>query len=285
MLKRFSFDKTTKDHLTQARQWVLNSRWLERLARFGYAAKGIVYLFLGALTLPAAVGAAEGLLGMHGVLKTIIGGLLGPVILTIVGFGLGAYVFWRFVQAIVDPEQKGTGAKGLIQRGTYLVSGLVFANLTFDAVELIVDWSSSDNLTPEDWSRLLLTHPLGRWLVALAGVVVVGAGIYQFYAAYTAPFRRKFKLDELSSRARKWIILLGRFGHAARAIVFLLIGVFLILAALHSDPEQAGGLGDALRSLADQAYGPWALGGVALGLSAYGVYLFSEAWYRRIGAS
>jgi len=71
-----------------------------------------------------------------------------------------------------------------------------------------------------------------------------------------------------------------RFGLAARGAVFLLIGFFLGRAAARHDPQQAAGVRESLLALA--GFGRWALGAVALGLIAYGVYQLVEARYRRI---
>ena len=38
----------------------------------------------------------------------------------------------------------------------------------------------------------------------------------------------------------------------------------------------------ALRLLAEQSYGPWLLGLIALGIAAFGVYCFSQARYRKV---
>ncbi len=271
-----------QDRLIQGRERVLGNPWLERLARFGYFAKGFVYLLVGALGIRAAFGAADDTLGLHGALATLVREPFGPVWLGLVGFGLGSYVLWRFVQAIVDPEQKGTDARGLIQRATYAISGVMFAELAFETVELIVEWGNDNSLTAEDWTKLVLAWPLGRWLVGLAGGIVIGVGLHQFHVAYTATFRAKFKGAAMSDREEQWMLWLGRAGHAARGIVFMVTGGFLIVAALRSNPQMAGGLSDALFALTGQAFGPWLLGSVALGLVAYGLYVMAEARYRRI---
>jgi hypothetical protein len=55
-------------------------------------------------------------------------------------------------------------------------------------------------------------------------------------------------------------------------------------AAVRHDPEEAGGLGDALGTLAQQPYAPVLLGSMALGLGAYGAYQLVKARYRVIAA-
>ena len=66
-------------------------------------------------------------------------------------------------------------------------------------------------------------------------------------------------------------------GLIARGVVFGMMGLFLVRAALQRDPSEAGGLGEALQELARQPYAPVVLGGVALGLAAYGAYQLALA--------
>ena len=69
-----------------------------------------------------------------------------------------------------------------------------------------------------------------------------------------------------------WATQIGRFGYAARGVVFVLGGLFLVEAARTADPQHAKGLDGALQTLAQQPHGPWLLGIVALGLVAFGIY-------------
>ena len=91
----------------------------------------------------------------------------------------------------------------------------------------------------------------------IIGAAIVGAGLYQFYAAYKAKFTEELKLHEMSAREKTWATRSGRLGYAARGVVFGVIGVFLVQAALQSDPDEARGLGGALQALALQPFGPY----------------------------
>ena len=86
----------------------------------------------------------------------------------------------------------------------------------------------------------------------------------------------------MSAPEKTWATRMGRFGLAARGVVFAVIGFFLIQAARSSNASQVRGLGGALAALASQPYGPWLLGLVALGLVAYGIYNFVQARYRQM---
>jgi uncharacterized protein DUF1206 len=77
-------------------------------------------------------------------------------------------------------------------------------------------------------------------------------------------------------------LLLGRLGLLALAVVFGIVALFLIVAALRHNPNEAKGLGGALQQLAQEPFGPLLLAAVALGLMTYGVFSFAEARYRRL---
>jgi hypothetical protein len=121
--------------------------------------------------------------------------------------------------------------------------------------------------------------------VAIAGACVVGYGVWQLWRAWCADIDRMLSLGEMPAEARRPIVHVSRFGIGARGVVFGVIGIGLILAAWHTDPQEAMGVGGALAWLAGGAYGPWVLAVVAAGLIAYGVYEFVRARYRVIRAA
>lgn len=263
-----------------------SSLWVDRLARFGFAAKGIVYAIIGLLAIRAAIGTGGKTTDTRGALEAIITQPFGKFLLTLVGIGLIGYVLWRFVQAIKDPENKGTDAKGLAQRLGYVISGLIYAGLSLTAFQMVLgSGGGSSGNSAQDWTAKVLSQPFGQWLVGLFGSFIIGLGFYHFYKAYKAKFRQKLKLNQMSKTEETWATRLGRFGLAARGVNFIVIGLFLIQAARQADPNQARGLAGALQALAAQPYGPWILLLVALGLLAYGIYMGVEARYRRILAA
>ena len=73
----------------------------------------------------------------------------------------------------------------------------------------------------------------------------------------------------------------GRGGYTARAIVFAIVGTFLLVAAMQHDPQEAVGLSGALGTLAGETWGQIVLWVVAIGLFLYGCFCFAEAKYRR----
>jgi hypothetical protein len=254
------------------------------LARFGYAAKGVVYIIIGALAAFAAYKGSGQPTDSHGALEQIMSQPYGKYLLVAVAIGLAGYALWRFVQALKDTEDKGSGIKGIAIRIGYAVIGIVYIGLAFSAVQIIRGFGSNGNndSTSQEWTATLLAQPFGQWLVALGGSIFIIVALSHFYKAYTVKFRKKLMISEMSQKVQTFAIRTGRFGLAARGIVFGIIGAFLILAALHSNAGEARGLGGALNALQQQTYGQILLGLVALGLIAYGFYMLVEARYRKI---
>jgi hypothetical protein len=258
------------------------------LGRFGLAAKGAVYLLIGVVAARAAIGAGEQTTDSQGALGRIVAMPFGPLLLGIVAIGLAGYATWRVVQALMDTEHKGSDLKGLWARGAYLVSAFIHGALTVTAVGMLLGTRAgpgSSDASAQDWTARLMEQPLGVWLIALAGLGLIGAAGFQFVRAITMNFRDRLETSRMSARAQEFAIRAGRAGFSARGVVFGIMGLFLVLAAFRHEPGEAKGLAGALNTLAEQPYGPLLLGAVALGLALYGLYMFVEARYRRMVVS
>lgn len=280
--------QTTRDTIEHAGRQVEQAAraagrpWVEPLARFGYAARGVVYAFIGVLAIQAAFFGRGQTTGPEGAIYKIAE--QSKMLLVLIAIGLFGYALWRFVQGILDPENKGNDAKGMVKRGAMVASGVIYAGLAILAVRLISQdgGAAASGGGQASTTAKMLSLPFGRALVILAGLGIIIAALQQIYDAYTKKFTRRFKTQEMSPEEQRMAVRTGQFGLSARGIAFLITGWFLIQAALRYDPSQARGLGGALETLARQPYGPWLLGLVALGLVAYGAYSFLQARYRRI---
>ncbi|HEY0971508.1 MAG TPA: DUF1206 domain-containing protein [Gemmatimonadales bacterium] len=257
--------------------------WVEPAARAGYAAKGAVYVIIGILAAQAAFGSGGRVTDSSGVLETVLRQPAGRFLLVLLGVGLLGYALWRVVTAVADPEGKGSDGKGIAIRAGYALRALIYGALGVEALRLaLAQRGGGGGDGAEHWTARALTLPAGRWLVGLAGAGVILYGLYQLRRAQTGDIRKRLDLHELGPDAAPWVIRIGQVGVAARAVVFAIVGWFLIRAALESDAREAGGLGEALSQLGSTGYGPWLLGLTALGLVAYGCWQVVKARYRRI---
>ncbi|ADO74400.1 DUF1206 domain-containing protein [Stigmatella aurantiaca] len=258
--------------------------WVARYARFGYAARGVVYATIGVLAVKLALGYGGKTTDTQGALVTLAQQPFSIVLLSLLAAGLVAFAAWRFVQAILDPEQKGRDGKGILTRVSYFISGGMHVALALSAAHLVTGAGVQRGRGTQGWTAELLSKPFGAALVALVGAGVLAFALVQFRNAYTAKFREKLSLERLTPAHRQWALRVSRFGLAARGAVFTLISGFLLLAALTANPREAKGLDESLAVLAEQPFGAVLLGIVALGLVAYAAYLFLQARYRRIAA-
>jgi len=282
-MKRASTVGNVKRGAEQAVKQTLANPWVERLARFGYAAKGAVYCVIGVLAVMAAFGAGGGLTDSRGAMQTILAQSFGKVLLGIVAVGLIGYALWRFVQAGIDAENKGTSAKGIAVRIGYAISGLIHCGLALTAAKLVFGAGGEGGGNgSQDWTAQVLAQDYGRWLVGAVGAIIVGVGVSQFYKAYSAKFRDKLNGGEMSAAEQRWATRSGKLGFAARGLVFVLIGFFIVQAAWTYDASKVQGVGGALAALAGGPFGWLVLFIVATGLVAYGVFMFVQARYRRI---
>ena len=88
-------------------------------------------------------------------------------------------------------------------------------------------------------------------------------------------------VEEMSKREEHVISTLGRLGFLALAVVFAIIGWFLIKAAVQFSPHDAVSVGGALGRLARLDYGKFLLGLVAAGLFSYGLFGLVQGRYHR----
>jgi hypothetical protein len=256
-------------------------RRLELFARLGYAARGVVKLLIGLLALLAAFGQGGGATGSKGALQTLLFQPLGSVLLSVVALGLFGFALWRAFQSLLDADGLGRTPRAMVVRLGQMVSAFAYAGLGVFAMSLLfgLGTGGGEEQSARDWTRWLLAQPFGRWLVAAIGLAIIGAGLGMAHKAWSGSFARHLACDRAKAT---WVMPLGRLGYAARGVVFVVIGGFLVLAAYHTDPSESHGLGGALLALQKQPFGRVLFALVAFGLAAFGTFEFAEARYRRI---
>jgi Domain of Unknown Function (DUF1206) len=249
--------------------------WVEPVARLGFMMRGVLYLIIGVLAVQLAAGKEGGAKSDQvGAIATIAAQPIGKFLLILVAIGPAGYAIAGLVWAILDPQHEGQGAKGVAMRVGHALGAMGYGLLVIPTVGFITGSvsQSSGDASAQEWTARLMSAPLGPWLVGIAGAISLVGALVQFYTAYTAGFKDELMLGRMGYDQRRWAMMAGRAGYAARGVVFGLVGFFLIVAALQQDSKQAHGLDGAMHSLIQQPYGTWLLGIVALGLVAFGVY-------------
>jgi hypothetical protein len=266
---------------SQAASGFVNSRPFEWLARAGFVARGLVYGIIGILALKLAIGSGGKTTDQQGAMKTLAQQPLGRTMLLALAVGLAGYATWRFTRAALGRGPEGSD-KGF-DRVAALASGFVYAAFFVLAIQILLDArGGSQTGNPKTTTAGVLSWPAGPLLVGLAGLVFIGIAGYQAYRGISRDFLHDSKTEEMRPEVRHWVGRIGTVGHLARAIVFGLVGSFLIKAAVQYNAKAAVGLDGALAKVQHQTYGHFLLGVVACGLLAFALYSISDARYRRI---
>jgi hypothetical protein len=257
---------------------------LELLARTGFLVKGALYLVIGTLALQAAARAGGRITGTRGALLTVLQQPFGRALLLVAAVGLFGYAAWRIIQGVLDPERYGRGWRGLAMRIGFVARGAMHAALGWQALRLYRGLSAARGATERVVARELLAWPLGDWVLALAGLGLIGFAVQQIYAGFTERLERGLAVDELRREAGDWAVRVSRFGVAARGVVFLVLGWGALAGGWFRDVSEVNTTASSLRTLGAQSgnLGRWLLGVTAAGFIAYGFYQMIHARYLRI---
>lgn len=267
----------------KARQ-AANSSAMDVAARWGFAARGVIYLLIGLLALQIAFGGGGEQADRGGALAEIAKKPMGSILLWILGIGLVGMALWRLSEAVVgaagtDGKKPG---KRLMSAGRFVFYGFVaYSVLAFAAGDKSSGSGSSDRQS-QDITAKALGWPGGQWIVGIVGVAIAAAGLWIGTRAVMRKYHKHLKLGEMSHRTRQLVDVTGVGGGAGRGILFAALGAFVVRAAVTYEPDQAKGFDDTLRSFTETPAGPWLLVLVALGLVLFGIFSFAMARWRRV---
>jgi hypothetical protein len=261
-----------------------DSHWVENLARVGFIALGVLHVLIGWLALQLAWSGGGGesadQSGAFSQLKELPG---GQAVLWVLGLGLFALALWqaaevfRGVQGLSaggDARKKAIGriVKSVAKIVIYILLGIL-------ALKTATGSAQSSSQQQKQTTQGIFGLPGGRLLVGLAGLIVIGVGLYHVYKGWTKKFLEGIDVSEASPSQRTAITRLGQVGYPAKGLALAILGALLVWAAVTFDPKKASGLDGALRTLLDVPFGKILLTLVALGLVAFGVFCFFRARY------
>jgi hypothetical protein len=260
------------------------SRPFQWLVRAGFVARGITYGVIGglALALAAGAGSAGTAPNQQGALELIDRSWPGRAALVVIAAGLLAYALWKLSQGIFGAGPEGGGGTDLKDRVANLSGGVIYVGFCVVAVRVLAGSGGRSSAQPRHTAAGVLSWPGGRVIVGAAGAILLVVSLYQLYEALTGRFMRESKVGRMKAQERRLFLILGRIGLSARAVVFALIGYFVLRAAISYSPGTAVGVDGALARVHHQPAGPWLEGIVAAGLLVFAAFSIAEARYRRL---
>jgi hypothetical protein len=257
--------------------------WKESLGRLGLIGKGALYVIIGLLALQVATGDLGTDTSKSGAIEWVAHQPFGRFLLIALTVSLFAMAAWRLLDAFVGDPVEGDEVKDRVR---FAVKGLLY--LVFAVIALtttISAWTEGEEAASsgsgggeeQQATATVLDWPAGQWIVAIAGLALIGYALYMF-KRHTID--EKF-LERLDVGSSSWVAPVGRLGYAARSVVFVLMGWFLFQAGITYDPNESKGMSEALKELAGESWGTVALLVVAFGLVAYGLFNLAESRYRK----
>jgi hypothetical protein len=292
-------------------------RWL---GRAGYAARGVLYVLVGWIAVQAAFGQSGQQADKSGALQEVSSTPVGSILIWLLVVGFTGMALWRLSDAAFPSSSsddgtapssgdgtssssgdaatassgngrasgsehgtssgsKGRTAKRLGALGKAVIYGVIADSVLKFAIG---EGTQSSDKESVDLTATVMKYPGGQVLVVIAGLALVGGGVFLAYAAWKEKFRKNLELGQMHGHIRRVMVWFGKFGGIARGAVFVTGGIFLVVAAIEAKPQQAKGVDSALRVLASTPLGPWLLALVAIGLIMFGLFSLGQARWERL---
>ena len=253
---------------------------LRTAGRAGLVTCGVVYVLIGVLALEIAFGDRGAEADRQGALHQVASQPFGLAMLWVLVVGFACMTLWRASLAVLGEG----GQKKIGDRVLNSGRAVFYASVCWGAAAYAVGsgGQSGGNAKSQDWTASALKLPGGQVLVAIVGAVLFGVGVGIAVSAVRRTFLKKLDTAEMSAQTRKVVTALGIGGNTARGAVLAGAGVFIVVAAVQFNPDQAKGMDDTLRSFAHTPAGPWLLVLVALGLALFGAFSLACARWQKL---
>jgi hypothetical protein len=226
-----------------------------------------------------AVGQGSHPANQQGALQLLASKPYGLVALWLLVIGFVCYALWQLSEAAFGVTGEDDGA---VARLKAVGRAVVFAFLAYLTLKIILHTEGSQAKQQQDLTATVMAHPGGQWVVAIAGVLVAIGGLVLVGEGIRATFMKLLQTSRMSPQTRRIVKLLGQIGSIARGVVFVLVGVLVVDAAVTHKAAKSGGIDKALLTLRGEPFGPYLLVLVALGLITFGVYGLCEARWRKV---
>lgn len=257
-----------------------NGDAVEKAARVGFLAKGLVYALIGVLAVQVALGGSEQA-DQTGALQAVAEKPGGSVVLWLMVLGFLGYALWRFSEAVWGRREETDDRKRAAKRAGSAANGALYLAFAALAFSTVTSTASSGGGSQSTTARVL-QWPGGQALVVAAGIVVAAVAVGMTVRGVKTDFEKHLDTGRMSRRTFQAVRRLGQVGYVARGIVFGLVGGFVVKAALDHQPGKAEGFDVALKSVAEAPFGKFLLMAAAVGLVCFGAYCVAEARYRRL---
>ena len=279
--------------VTRRTRRVARTRWGDRAARAGLAARGVVFVLLAYLVARVASGA----LGSGGVRQPAsLPGVAdalgaqpgGTVVLYVLAAGLALYAMFSLIDTVLHHDYESPAAKRWGDRALSAWGVVLYAAFCVYCISVASSSNRSGQSSAHDRSQKtqlsaeILRWPGGQLWLGLLAVILLGVAAFLVSRAARRSFQPRLDRRRMTRRMWRLAMVLGTIGYLGRAGLFAVVGGCVLAAAVEDQPRYGQGVNGALRVLANSTPGPAVLGLLAAALVTYGGYMFIETRYRYV---
>jgi len=212
-------------------------------------------------------------------MEELAGGGLGSVLLGLLAVGFAGFAVWYAYEALRSHDTRHGGSERIADVARAVVYGL----LCVLAISFLMSANRGGDTDrkQQTWTAEVLGWPGGRLLVGAVGLVALGIGVYLTWRAISGGRQDSHAVLEAAPRETAAVHVLGALGNVARGAVVVLIGIFIVVAALEHEADETAGLDGSLKRLLDRPYGDILVVIVAIGLAAFAAYSIARAVVNR----
>lgn len=268
-----------------------DSPWFERVARAGHAVSGLLHLLIAYIIVRLAFG-DEGNADQSGALGIFAGNPGGRLVLWIAAVAFVGLALWRIADAIVGPHptesgRENDGAQDWLDRGKALSLAVVYVGFTWTAVRFAMGSGQSSGEQNAGLTARLMQSGGGKFVVVVAGLIIIGVGVYHVYKGASRNFLEDLKPpigrttsdSPASSRSGaasgdRAATIAGVIGYCGKGLVLIGTGILVLVAVATTDPSKASGLDGTVKSLSGLPAGQVLMILAAIGIAGYGVYCY-----------
>jgi hypothetical protein len=246
---------------------------MEVAARMGWVARGVLYALVAMLVvgIPSA-GGGDRSADKKGAFEALATKPYGSWLLAAVIVGMLGFAAWRAWSAVRGTEEKAT------RRLSWVGSAVVYVGLATLAIGVLRSGDSGGNQEKAITARIL-EWPAGPVIVGAVALAILATAANHLRKGIKKRFLRDIDEGDVPDSALPAVRTAGVLGLFGRALVWGLVGWFLLRVAVQHDPSEPVGLDESLRRLAEESWGTTVLWAAVAGLFAYAVLCGATAMW------
>ncbi len=265
------------DRAESAGQQASNSEWMDRAARIGLVAYGVVHLLIAWLAIQLALGDKEESADAKGAVQQLAEQPFGEALVWGLAIGMFLLAIWQGLESMVGHRVE-EGFTKVRKRVTSAGKAVIYVVIGITALRTATGSGSSSKKDGTDSTTAkLMDLPGGQVIVGAVALVIIGIGGYLIYRAWTEKFAKHINAEGKSGDTGTAYLWFGKVGYTAKGVAFGIVGSLFLYAALTHEPKKSGGLDQALHKVLQQPFGPFLLVLMGLGLACYGLFCFARA--------